>query len=778
MHLILNSCRQEAVSDENSSGIRNNEIPYFSVKLNTGNSSAEEDQISKIRTVVVNAADQIVTNAVSMPDAPVNDDFRLTAKANFGECIVYIICNETKELEKKLERISYGSEIESIQYSANNLTTPLTMYAKVSNIRIDYDKETQTSQVYQDNKPTDLINVTVVRTMAKLSFIAIKKVNGGEKFSVESLSFQVCQTPRYSQLPTGRVYDPTEGWADRVTVKGEGSLSSDKEGSYIEKGDGYEVNPGDESIITPSVYIPEHLLNKEEDEVNCTYLLVEAKCKREGSSTIINAKFRINIGKNPPISHQLSRNTHYRIYTTIESMGATGIYAEIVPLKEYNTPIVWKSPEGYTIIGECETEQNNDIWNNFSQYSGILKIKKSDGQYSDALFRYGSIVALEPTNNSSSFTSNNVIWKQFVSSSITNWNDLAYLSKDENVSEAHTLENIKKGKGDPCKLIGLTPNDFNNGIIDNETWRMPTNNEMKWLLNAKGNSSDGKGFYSYHYLLTPNTGFRTENGIMEPATTKGYYWSATQANALLFNSADNTGSVVASDPQKAFAIRCIRSSIPPSRLAVNEATIDYNGKADIPLELTDLFLTPYWKMEAEPPSEKITFTKKEGTYQEQALVTIAKSDFPYEPHFYKIKVTGYGLNGATNVAYTQIRQVALSHAVSIKLVSPSDLPISGGYIRLPQKETTLGFQIDVSPALKPPYNQLNIGSWRVHVSYYDSKSHNFVGSLASIGEVSFITIPENVHGGAIALYFEMKPQDISKFPPYTTRNLIVIHETK
>lgn len=777
MCLILNSCSQDTLSDNTSPDIGTDEAPYLAINLNADDIvSSEENQIQKIRAIVVNGTGQPVTNILLTPDAPINNIFQITAKANFGDCSLYIICNETKELGDKLNVIKFDSEIENAQYSANNLTTPLTMYAKISGINILYNKSTKKVEVRQGGTLVSTINAAVKRTMAKLSFVAIKKIEGGEKFSVESLSFQICQTPRYSLLPENHIFDPLkEEWAENVIVKGEGSLSLDKDGEYIESGDGYTVGQGVDMITAPSVYIPEHLLSSEEDNISCTYLLVEAKCKPEGSSTIVNAKYRINLGKNPPINNNLPRNTHYRVYATIKDMGATGIYAEIVPLKEYNTPIVWKTIDGYAIMGECETEHNNDIWNNFSQYSGILKIKKSDGKYSDALFRYGSVIALEPTTTSSSFQPNTVLWQPFPTPAISVWSDLTYLDKETDINKVHTLDNIKNGKGDPCRLVGLTNDDIRNGTIDNKTWRMPTSEEMKWLLVAKNSTNKSKGFYSYNYLVTPNTGFRSENGTMAPVAQKGYYWSSIKANAFIFNSADNTGSVAVDDPQKAYAIRCIRTSIPHSRLSVGDATIDYNGKKNIPLELADLFLTPYWKMEAVSPTTGITFSKSEGTYDEQALVNIAPSG-TYTPNSFKIKVTGYGLDGTVNVIYTQIRQLALSHSITLELASPSGLITSGGYLRVPKAGGKLGFKINVSPELQPPYDASNIGNWQVHVSYYDTANRNITGTPAPIGNISYIDMPENNHGTPVALYLEMKPVDKAVFPPYSSGNLIFVHE--
>lgn len=774
-YLILNACSQGALSDGNSPGTDSGTAPYLSVELKADDANSKEGQIAKIRTIVVNGADQIVTNTVSTPDAPVDDIFRLIAKANFGNCSVHLICNETTELTEKLNRLNQGSEIDEINYSVSNLTPPLTMYTKVSNIRIDYDQVTKTTKVYQDGELVSVIRATVVRTMAKLSFVLIKNIEQGDKFSVESLSFQVCQIPRHSHLAEDLVYDPTDGWADNIAIDAEGAISVDGDGSYIDGQDGGETTPGTEKITAPSVYLPGHLLHNEEDNVNCSYLLLEAKCKREGSSTLINAKYRIDLGKNPPVNLNLSRNTHYRVYATIKNMGATGIYAEIVPLKEYNTPIVWKTLEGYTIMGESLTEHSNDIWNNYSQYSGILKIKDATGKYRDALFRYGSVIALESATTASNFTSSSVLWKPPMAPSITSWNDLKYL--EENISDqAHNATNIALGKGDPCRLIGLTSEELRTGTIDNKTWRMPTSAEMAWLLNAKSSTLNTKGFYSYNYLVTPNTGFRTETGVMTPAAKKGYYWSSTQASALLFNSADNTGSIVVDDPQKAYAIRCIRTSIPRSRLAVTEAIIDYHGQVDIPLEITDLFLKPYWKMEVEPSTTTgITFTKSEGTYNEHALVTVSPTDNPYDAHFFKIKVTGYGLDGNVDVVYTQIRQVGLSHSIALVLDNSEGFPTSGGYLRVPAKATRLGFKIAISPELEPPYDAL-IGHWQAHVSYFDTKSRRIIGTEASIGETSYIDLPKNDYGHTIALYFVMKPVDETTFPPYTSQNLIFVHE--
>ncbi len=50
--------------------------------------------------------------------------------------------------------------------------------------------------------------------------------------------------------------------------------------------------------------------------------------------------------------------------------------------------------------------------------------------------------------------------------------------------EYHNLDNVKAGKGDPCKLAGLSIDDIKKGKIDNKQWRLPTVYENIYFVNG------------------------------------------------------------------------------------------------------------------------------------------------------------------------------------------------------------------------------------------------------------------------------------------------------
>lgn len=65
----------------------------------------------------------------------------------------------------------------------------------------------------------------------------------------------------------------------------------------------------------------------------------------------------------------------------------------------------------------------------------------------------------------------------------------------------HNKINVKLGKGDPCKLVGLTKEEIQSGIVDNGQWRMPTHAEtmeFTGLNNAVGFTDYGNVVYPYY----------------------------------------------------------------------------------------------------------------------------------------------------------------------------------------------------------------------------------------------------------------------------------------
>ena len=142
-------------------------------------------------------------------------------------------------------------------------------------------------------------------------------------------------------------------------------------------------------------------------------------------------------------------------------------------MMELNKTINWKPIDGLVIVSDkaadydavADTSRNVNIWNDVSVYSGILKAYHSETGYKDVLFKYGSLIAVHsgtsagegfiaPTNASAL---NDVLWYpgSYDPLSISGWTDIPYLNTD-GIPANNTVDQVKAGVGDPCKLAGLS----------------------------------------------------------------------------------------------------------------------------------------------------------------------------------------------------------------------------------------------------------------------------------------------------------------------------------
>jgi hypothetical protein len=152
-----------------------------------------------------------------------------------------------------------------------------------------------------------------------------------------------------------------------------------------------------------------------------------------------------------------------------------------------------------------------------------------------------------------------------------------------NVSAAtyHTLANVKAGKGDPCKLVGLTVAQIQAGVYDNGLYRLPTLAENQtffgnestsndttystWTANDANEANPATRTFKMSdpaNAVLPAAGFRYYiGGTVDNRGTHGYYWSSTPVGSdgghyLYFNS----GLVYPSYSYyygQGYAVRCV-----------------------------------------------------------------------------------------------------------------------------------------------------------------------------------------------------------------------------
>jgi hypothetical protein len=146
----------------------------------------------------------------------------------------------------------------------------------------------------------------------------------------------------------------------------------------------------------------------------------------------------------------------------------------------------------------------------------------------------------------------------------------------------HTLANVRAGKGDPCKLVGLTVAQIQAGLIDNGLYRLPTNSESvaffgtssvsnsttysTWTANDA--NATNPGTRTFHKstpanAILPAAGFRSYNsGGGGDRGTVGYYRSSTPTNNmggyyLYFSGANVYPSTYGNYSGDGMAVRCV-----------------------------------------------------------------------------------------------------------------------------------------------------------------------------------------------------------------------------
>jgi hypothetical protein len=218
-----------------------------------------------------------------------------------------------------------------------------------------------------------------------------------------------------------------------------------------------------------------------------------------------------------------------------------------------------------------------------------------------AYFKWGSVIgfdnlSLHTAFNSDFATANNAV--KFnpmpTSSSFSTYGNVPY-SSGSNI-ETTNYTNTRAGKGDPCKLIGLTvaqlrgiTNDSDLTALldgrgdDYKNWAMPTSAQNITFVGTSTNTSHGTyttasptspawsatnpGYVTFLQggnAILPAAGYRDTSGAVALQGTGGYYWSATPSSTLACSLYFNSTNVY---PANASAI--VRSGVPSVASAHN-----------------------------------------------------------------------------------------------------------------------------------------------------------------------------------------------------------------
>lgn len=701
--LLLLSCANDRLSGDADNG------QEVRMKLNISTkANGVDDAISNVRIIVVNKYGDVKFNESKTVSSAEGDFFAVSRE---GKNDFYVICNETAAMTSALNTITKGSDLESfkIEYRSEIGGSSLVMYGEMRDVNVastgDNPEDYNVTYINSEGKTVTgtKLPIAVKRLVVRVALSFIKSTSD---FTVSDISVKVVKLPIYSYLKEGREYDGEMGALTIIKSVGE-ELLNDNLATFDTDTKTFKYE-NDDVIIFDDIYLPEYLISEAHkgDRDYQTEVIVSGKCTTTKGQVIIG-NWRIGL---MDLSNALPRNNWYKIAATISGMGAIGLYAEIEEVTEHNVSVNWKPQDGLVIVSDLETDygKNVNVWNNYNVYFGILKTYNATKlTYTDVLFKYGSVVATrgsEPVvSDGVTYTTvfdadQDIMWKPR-DLTISSWSGIPYLNKSDDVPS--NTGNVTNGLGDPCKLVTLSAEQIERGIVDNEQWHMATAEEYETLIKANDNKSgDVRGFNTFHLLLIPNSRVRDFSGVLSAdAGGKGEYWSSKGGKTFEFISDENTALIVPyanTALAEARGVRCVRNKIPESSLRLGGTTIPYSGgegKVTVTSSLT------YWKAvlitkdnveEGETASDDndIEFLSS-LTGSHYGTIGVKLNYTPMTRRFY-IRVTGISLDGKMHKEIATVTQ----YAASIRYLASFDPA-------LPKNFLGSGFETTVTCNLTP-----------------------------------------------------------------------------
>lgn len=686
--LLLSSCAKQHLAADADSG----QMVEMKLRIST-KANVVDDKISNVRIIVVNKHGDVKFNEVKSVTS-IEDDFIAVSRVGIND--FYVVCNETAAMTTALNGITKGSDIDAIKISYNSEinSSPLVMYGEMRGVEVvstgDEDPAAYTVEYTDANGVVQTgkkLPIAVKRLAAKVSLSFVKNTSD---FTVSDITIKVVKMPKYSYLKEGKEYDDEIG-ALTIVKNAQGELLFDNSAVYDAETLSFKYE--NESVVEiEDIYIPEYILTSahQGDVGYQTAIIVSAKCTTNEGRAIIG-NWRIGL---MDMSNRLPRNDWYKIAATISGMGAIGLYAEIKEVTQYDVPVNWKPIEGLTIVGNRTSDYNSDgtnkntnIWNDYSAYSGVLKVYHSAIGYTDILFKYGSVIATrspESQDGSSFDPTQDIAWCPGIfTSSIASWADIPYSNSGDILSGQ---SDVAKGLGDPCKLVALSAEQIAEGVVDNKIWHMATPEEYNRLIEARDDvTGNTNGYSAFHSLIIPNTRMRNESGVLAQKEGKGAYWSSQAGQAFESVSSTNTASIVSYSDlnlSRGYTVRCVRNTIPESYMRVvnNSNSIDYKGgTATFSIESN----LPYWKATLITP-ENIQEGETLGTGTDYDELTFVGNDygknndkFTVQLPFYKtgrtfkIRIEGTGYDGRKFKEIVTLTQYNFSWSLSCTSFSPA-----------------------------------------------------------------------------------------------------------
>jgi uncharacterized protein (TIGR02145 family) len=204
-----------------------------------------------------------------------------------------------------------------------------------------------------------------------------------------------------------------------------------------------------------------------------------------------------------------------------------------------------------------------------------------------AHFKFGSVVGFDMTGTVSGsmtaikFNPSTVTPTDYGTIPVYAAADYSNNILDVSASTWHNSTNVPLGKGDPCRLVGLTAAQVKAGSIDSGQYRLPTNAENQAFVGATSQQSAGSSYYTWTAnganAADPGVGTFPVGGISLPAAggrlisgsvvyqgTSGRYWSSTVNSSLsgylLYFDSSSVSPAGTASYAFGFPIRCVRQS--------------------------------------------------------------------------------------------------------------------------------------------------------------------------------------------------------------------------
>ena len=240
--------------------------------------------------------------------------------------------------------------------------------------------------------------------------------------------------------------------------------------------------------------------------------------------------------------------------------GVTSFYVhttEIMTLVERSSSIYLNVKGGSNTfkIGELTVAQNGPTFPTITAAnSGIISYNAATGRLdfinntaigNMLYFKYGSVVGLSTVNDWSAAE------VKFNPSAVTitnDWASVPYTTAKDITQTYQTPENVSAGKGDPCRLIGLSIMQIKAGLVDNKKFRLPTAVENEAFATNRSDWKDSPNIGRYFGpeatasgtggFFLPAGGYRNEyTGAISDQDGIGRYWSG------IHNSSNDTDAL-------------------------------------------------------------------------------------------------------------------------------------------------------------------------------------------------------------------------------------------